>query len=399
MRGDEIPRNESSKNPMKLLLSLPRVALVSLVALTADATFTLPASADEKPANHHQAGNPQATVFAIGLTNPRHIRFGPDGLLYVAEAGTGGDLTANTPGCPAADNLFTTPPLSGYRSGFTGRISRVLTDGTQQTVAQGLPSSRDGFEDSFGPTDIAWIGRAAYVLLQGGGCSRGLPDHPTGIVRLNRHGSYSYVADISAFIRANPPIVEPLCGPDGDCEPDGVPHTMMTDGNWIYIVEANHNSILRINPDTGAIERIHDLSVQDPAPTTMARQGNRIYLGAFDGLILTYNRPGGAVTTMDQGYGGIVDLATVGTSIYVLETSSAETPFAPNNGSLIRRDKNGNRTVLASQLNYPVGMAHSFREKALYVSTVGFGQGTTEGLGQIVRINLAKNNDEEKDNQ
>jgi glucose/arabinose dehydrogenase len=43
------------------------------------------------------------TVFASGLENPRGLKFGPDGHLYVAEGGTGGsnfvdvDRCANVP--------------------------------------------------------------------------------------------------------------------------------------------------------------------------------------------------------------------------------------------------------------------------------------------------------------
>jgi hypothetical protein len=44
------------------------------------------------PATASATGPPEAasSPFATGLTNPRHIRFGPDGMLYVAEAGIGG---------------------------------------------------------------------------------------------------------------------------------------------------------------------------------------------------------------------------------------------------------------------------------------------------------------------
>ncbi len=105
-----------------------------------------------------------------------------------------------------------------YLAGFSGRISRIRWDGSRETVADRLPSTHDG-SGTGRASDIAWIGRTMYAVIEGGGCSRGLPDDPAGIVRLNRDGSYRYVADISAFIRANPVANEPLCGPLGDCDP------------------------------------------------------------------------------------------------------------------------------------------------------------------------------------
>jgi DNA-binding beta-propeller fold protein YncE len=334
------------------------------------------------------------TLLATGLTNPRHIRFEPDGLLYVAEAGTDGDMPQpDTAECPTVDSLFTIPPLHGYMAGFSGRISRILPNGARETVADGLPSARDEFEDVLGPTDIAWIKGTLYALIEGGGSSRGLPDHPAGVIRIDSSGSYEYVADISAFICANPATVEPLCGPQGDCEPDGVPHTMIVVGHDLYAVETNHNSILRIDPESGVITPIRDLSVQDPAPISMVREGEHFYLGSFDGLVQKFKSQSGPVRTIEEGFGGIVDLTFIERQLHVLETSSPETPFAPNESSVFRIEKNGRRTVIASELNFPVGLARHPDGEALYVSTVGYGQELVdgqppEGLGKIVRIAL-----------
>jgi len=322
--------------------------------------------------------NPNWTVFATGLTNPRNIRFGPDGHLYVAEAGIGGNLP---PTCEPADNAF--QPYSG---GYTARISRVRPDGTRETVADNLPSSLDGFGDALGVTDIAWIGNKMYALIEGGGCTRGLPNDPTGVVRIHGDGSYTYVADITAFIRANPVANEPECGPAGDCDPDGVPHSLLVDGNQLLVVETNHSSVLRVNPTTGAITRLYDLSVQDPAPIILIRKGHDFYLGGFDGLIQTFDRGFGPVTTFDQGYSAIVGLLFIRNRLHVLETFAPETPWTPDTGRVLRRNRDGSRDVIACGLNFPIGMARKGRD--LFVSTVSYGQGPVEHLGQIVRIQL-----------
>src|SRR5512143_3865992 len=77
-------------------------------------------------------------VIATGFNNPRNLRFGPDGYLYVAEGGAGGHLS--TVGlCEQAAG----PPAGPgpYLGGFTARISKVdVSTGTVTTVAHGLPS-------------------------------------------------------------------------------------------------------------------------------------------------------------------------------------------------------------------------------------------------------------------
>src|SRR5437763_14497808 len=81
----------------------------------------------------------QATysVFAGGLENPRGLAFSPEGVLYVAEAGTGGSLSTTRPQC-----MQVPFPVGPYTGGFTSRISKINADGSRTTVADGLPSDQ-----------------------------------------------------------------------------------------------------------------------------------------------------------------------------------------------------------------------------------------------------------------
>jgi DNA-binding beta-propeller fold protein YncE len=83
---------------------------------------------------------PSVSTYASGLTNPRGLAFGPDGNLYVAEAGTGGSQTPADidPSCPLMVNVF-----SPFTAGYSGRVTRVRADGTKETVADNLPSVTD----------------------------------------------------------------------------------------------------------------------------------------------------------------------------------------------------------------------------------------------------------------
>jgi hypothetical protein len=95
------------------------------------------------------------SVFATGFNNPRGLKFGPDGYLYVAEAGLGG--TNSTIG-----QCQQVPPHPGpYTGGRTARISNVDPKGQRTTVADHLPSAGTGSggnNNAEGVSDIAFIG-------------------------------------------------------------------------------------------------------------------------------------------------------------------------------------------------------------------------------------------------
>ena len=361
-------------------MSVRRRGLVAAVLgacfMTSQALAADPGTRQEPRAGIGCDCGPDWSSFATGLTNPRHIRVGPDGLLYVAEAGIGGNTP---PTCAPADNMFNG---AAYRGGLTGRVSRIRRDGSVETVAEGIASFVDGTSEVLGASDIEWIGRTLYVLTEGGGCTRGLPDHPAGILRVNRDGSLTYVADITTFIRTHPVEVEPSCGPLGDCEPDGVPHSMVAVGRHLYVVDTNHNSILRVDPRTGAIERIHDLSTLDPAPIRIIRRGGHALIGTFDGDLLKMTLLPPQVTFVQSGYNPLVDLTYFRGRLHMLETFTA--PWTADTGRVIRRNRDGSSTEVASGLNFPMGLTEWRGD--LYVAHNSYLQGPVQGTGQILRI-------------
>jgi sugar lactone lactonase YvrE len=333
------------------------------------------------------------SIFAEGLDNPRGLEFSPDGMLYVAEGGQGGANATDESQCEQV-----VPPVGPYTGGPTARISMLDAEGNRTTVAEGLPSNQTSPALGSlvaGVADIAFVDGDLYACLAGGGCSHGHPDDPNGILRVNADGSTELIADLSAFVQANP-VAEPN---PLDFEPDEGGYAVEYFEGQLYVTQSNHGAIDRIDPATGEIGRVVDMSAIEGhvVPTALATgpDGN-LYIsnlltfpvmeGAAKVWMLT---PDGTLTEHATGLTAVLGLAFDDEGrLYALETSgpgTADAPIVPGTGRVVRLADDGSWEVIATGLVFPTGMVFG-DDGMLYVSNFGFG--FPPGAGQIVTVDV-----------
>lgn len=305
-------------------------------------------------------------VVAEGLNNPRGLFIDSDGTLYIAEAGRGGDITAEGAYGPV-------------QVGGTGQIVTVA-GGEQRVLVTGLPSQDQGGEVR-GTSALAVVGDRLWVVVGQGAASVPL--------------TYSLVGMDKSTLRVTQVVdvlsAEAAQNPDGEIV-DSNPVDLGLDGEGrVYIVDAGANTVWRWT-DAG-LEVFATWSADDnPVPTAIAfGTDGDAYIGFLGGFpfeeggarVERYSLDGTLVETF-TGLTNVVDLAFgADGNLYAVEIGRfGDLGWIPETGRIVQVSAGG-VTAVAEGLTMPYGLAQ--RDDGAWLVTINSAYAPL-GSGQVIAV-------------
>lgn len=331
------------------------------------------------------------TVVASGLNNPRGLAFGPDGGLYVSEAGTvqtGGPSTVVIRGGVAHTFYYST----------TGSITRLL-NGVQQRVITGLSSiGSPTISETTGPQDIAFGSDGTGYLVTGfltNPAVRYTDLAPNG----GGLGSLYTFSGSTATPLADIAALEITEGNPAGRELNANPFRLAATDTGVLVVDAGSNTLIDVDSSGSAalLATFYARNMgagfpSDSVPTGVAigPDGN-YYVAELTGFPFITGAaqihrvtPAGAITLgVFTGFTNLIDIAFgADGSLYALEFDSNGITTGGPGGALIRLGMDGSRETIFNQgLIAPTGLEIG-KDGAFYVTTLG----TQAGIGQVLRI-------------
>ena len=378
-----------------LILTLLLVALAPVAGASAPATQPV-----IKPSvwGHYLGGaaaplHPTSfQVVAEGLNNPRGMTFGPDGGLYIAEAGVGGST------------CFTFPDGSQVCWGYTSQVTRVL-NGQQTVLGPALISLSTPDGEAVGVQDVAFDPGGHLFGVVGLGADPALRD-PLGflgadgmnfgqLVAFHEDGGWQNFIDIAGY--------EGVANPDGGAL-DSNPYALFAYGDGFVVADAGGNDLLHAWM-TGTISTMAvfpDVMVEFPpgsgsmipmqAVPTSVSQGpdGAYYVGELTGFPFpvgganVYRVTDSGFDTYASGFTNILDTAfDPEGNLYVVEMAHEGLLSGSPFGALYRVAPDGSKTMITGDLFLPTGLAYG-PDGALYVAEYG----VVPGMGRVVRIGI-----------